>query len=115
MAHSSLFEHIKLRKLVRRLGMPRPHVVGHLECLTHYVSHHHPTGDITGLADEDIELAAEWEGEPGAFVAAAIAERFVDRDEEGTRIHDWMDWAPDWVKKRVRRAAAASRTERPSQ
>lgn len=111
MATSALFTSIKLVKLTRRLGIPRPHVIGHLECLTHYVSHHHATGDISSLTDEDIELAAEWNGEPGAFVDAAVTERFIDRDEAGTRIHDWQEWCPEFVKKRIKRMGGQQKPE----
>lgn len=107
MAHSALFEHVKLKKLCKALGIPKPHAVGHLEFLAHYVSQHNVTGDISNLSDDEIELAAEWTGEPGKFTAAAIGCRFVDRDASGTRLHDWPQWAPEWVKKRLARLTTA--------
>ena len=104
MAHSALFEHVKLRKLCRLLSIPRPHAIGYLECLTHYVGDHHYDGDLSSLSDDDIEEAAEWQGEPGKFLAACIEVRLIDRDAAGTRLHDWLDWRPDYVRKRAWRA-----------
>ena len=114
MAHSALFSHIKLRLLCQDLGIPKPHAVGYLEFLTHYVCTHHIDGDLSTLNDAEIEMAAEWEGEPGAFLRAAIARRFIDRDDEGTRIHDWIDWCPDWVKKRLVRLCKCTVEELPA-
>lgn len=108
MAHTALFGHVKLTKLVKALDCPRPHVIGYWECLCNYVATHNVDGNISNLTDDEIELAAEWVGEPGKFIAAAIGCRFVDRDASGTRIHDWRDWAPEWVKKRIKRAEEAA-------
>jgi len=105
MAAIRLWEHRKLKILMLRLGLPRPHAIGLLECLAHYVALYHPTGDISKLTDEEIEVAAaEWTGEPGAFLRAAIEVGFIDRDEAGTRLHDWQDWCPAWVRRKSRQA-----------
>jgi len=107
MVHSALFEHVKLRKLCRLLSIPRPHAIGYLECLSHYVGNHHYDGDLSNMSDDDIEEAAEWQGEPGKFLAACIEVRLIDRDAAGTRLHDWLDWRPDYVRKRAQRRTTA--------
>lgn len=100
MAHSSLFNHVKLKRLASRLSVSRPTALGHLAYLWNYAGDCRMDGSLTGLQDEDIELAAEWEGKAGAFVEACIGSGFIDRDNDGTRIHDWDDWCPEYVKKR---------------
>lgn len=104
MAHSALFEHVKLRRLMKLLSIPRPHAIGYLECLVHWASGQPPyDGDLSKLSDDEIEAAAEWDGESGAFVSASIEVRLIDRDERGTRIHDFTDWCPVYVKMRRKR------------
>jgi hypothetical protein len=53
-----------------------------------------------------IELAAEWDGEPGVFAKAVCHpdHNFIDRREDGQfEIHDFYEHAPDYVKKRIDR------------
>lgn len=103
MAHSSCFNHVKLKKLAKLLKVGRPQALGHLEFFWHYCGDCHLDGDISGLTDSDIEMASEWRGKRGAFVGAALESGFIDRDSEGTRVHDWDQWAPDYIRKRLRR------------
>ncbi len=118
MAHSALFEHVKLKKLMRILEIPRPHAIGYWECLCRYVAENYPDGDISSMQTDEIEIAAEWEGVPGAYVGALIDCRFLDAlvpadallpgiCPEGTVlvVHDWLDWCPNWVKQRLKRLA----------
>lgn len=115
MAHTRLFEHVKLRNLCALLGLPRPHAVGHLECLAYYTATRAIDGDLSNLTDREIELAAEWIGpncKPGAFLGACLEARFIDRDADGaTRVHDWEDWCPDWVKKRLERLRSSGQLQ----
>lgn len=63
-------------------------------------------GDLKGLSDEDIELAADWEGEPGVFTAALRDVGFLDGDEGNSTVHDWAEHNP-WATNRGRRIEAA--------
>jgi hypothetical protein len=104
MAHSALFEHVKLKRLMRILGIPRPHAIGYLECLAHWAGGQPPyDGDLSKLDDDEIEAVAEWEGLSGAFIKACITCRFIDRDAQGTRIHDFTDWCQVYIKMRRKR------------
>lgn len=71
----------------------------------HYVGDHHCDGDISAMSDVEIELSAEWDGPNGAFVAACICTGWIDRDSDGTRVHDWLEWTPDYIRKRHSRRA----------
>lgn len=101
-----IFDHPKFARLVDELGIPAPHVLGHLDFMWHsaHARADEPLGDA-----RDVELAAEWTGEPGAFAAALHRVRFLD-DEGGAtpcfRVHDLYDHAPEAVKKRIDRAEA---------
>jgi hypothetical protein len=82
------------------LGLPRPHVLGHLELMwaVGYASGEPVLGD-----ELDVELAAEWTGERGDLVRALSdpAVRLLDRCDDGRyAIHDLHDHAPRYVKDR---------------
>jgi hypothetical protein len=85
-------EHPKFRKLVKLLGVPIPHAWGYLECLwsVGYASGNPVVGDAF-----DVELAAQYPGEPGTLLDALLACRLIDRLDDGRyQIHDLMDNAP---------------------
>lgn len=103
MPRPTLFDHPKFQRLAKILSMPRPHVLGHLEFMWRvgYSSGNAIIGD-----EIDVELAAEWAGEPGAFVRALCdpAIRLLDKGEDGRyEIHDLHDHAPRYVQERWRK------------
>lgn len=104
MPKPSLFDHPKFKRLVRRLALPAPYVLGHLEYLWRVGC---STGNPVIGDDLDIELAAEWQGESGVLAAALVEERFVDRRLEDGRleIHDLFENAPEYVARRADREA----------
>ena len=91
------FNHHKTIKLKKRIGNDG------VLCLLHlwaYIAKARPSGDISGMTDEDIEISAGWEGDNGIFVCAAVDCGYLDRDESGYSIHDWREhnpWAADAV------------------
>ncbi|HBM28040.1 MAG TPA: hypothetical protein DDZ92_03960, partial [Halomonas sp.] len=94
--------HPKTKKLIRRIGEGGAF---RLVCLFLWVAGNRSSGDLEGLTDEDIELAVDWTGEPGAFVAALADVGFLD-GAEGTRsVHDWAEHNP-WA------AGAEARSEK---
>ncbi len=110
---TALPAHPKTRKLRKRLG---PTSCWSLICLFLWVAANRWTGDLTGLSDEDIELAAEWDGEPGAFVRALVEVGFLDGEALKFTVHDWHEHNP-WAATRgmrieAARKAAAVRWER---
>lgn len=55
-------------------------------------------GDLTTFSDAEIAEAAGWGADPEHFVAALVAcggtmrQGFLERDGEGTRVHDWSEY-----------------------
>lgn len=90
---TALPSHPKTKKLMRRLGHGG---AWKLICLFLWAAANKPSGDLSGMSDEDIELAVDWDGEEGAFVSALVEVGFLDGQESGRSIHDWQDhnrWA----------------------
>lgn len=94
--------HPKTKKLRRRLGDSGP-----LACMYLFLwaAANRSDGDLSGMSDEDIELAVDWQGGAGEFVAEMAAVGFLDGDEGSRRIHDWAKHNP-WA------AGAEGRSER---
>lgn len=94
--------HPKTKKLIRRLGEGG---AWRLVCLFLWVAQSRPDGDLSGMTGEDIELAADWQGEEGSFIKALIEVGFVDGEEGAHSIHDWQEHNP-WA------AGADARSEK---
>lgn len=75
--NTGLPTHPKTKKLIRRLG---PGAGWSLVCLILWARANRPDGDLSGMSDEDIELASDWAGENDAFVAALVTVGFLDGD-----------------------------------
>ena len=110
---TALPSHPKTRKLRKRLG---PSGCWSLICLFLWVAANRWNGDLNGLSNEDIELAAEWDGEPEAFVGALVEVGFLDGEALKFTVHDWHEHNP-WAAARgmridAARKAAAVRWER---
>ncbi|WMD23057.1 hypothetical protein RAS12_11985 [Achromobacter seleniivolatilans] len=88
-----LASHPKTKKLIRRVGGDG---AWRLVCLFLWCAANRPDGNLVGLSDEDIELAVDWAGDEGAFVAALHDVGFLDGDELSREIHDWAEHNP-WV------------------
>lgn len=94
--------HPKTKKLMRRLGAAGPWA---LICLFLWARMNRADGDLSGMTDEDIELAADWSGDDGALVSALVSVGFIDGSECERSIHDWAEHQP-WS------AGAEDRSER---
>lgn len=88
---TGLPSHPKTKKLVRRLG---PGAAWSLVCLFLWAASNRSDGDLTGMSDEDIELAADWDGEVGTLVRELVQVRFLDGDSGARSIHDWCEHNP---------------------
>jgi hypothetical protein len=114
MALPGLADHPKFRKLVKLLNLPVPYAWGLLECLwsVGYASGNPVIGDAA-----DVELAAQYPGQPGTLCDALVTCRLLDVNTDGHyEIHDLIENAPDYVKARIRmRKRRASNMRKPSE
>ena len=98
MARPGFRQHPKLRRLAHLLNVALPYAWGLCECLwdTAYQSGNPFLGDSV-----DVELAAEYPGEPGTLTKALLAVNLIDETEPGNyQIHDLHENAPEFVKSR---------------
>lgn len=102
---TSFFGHPKIVKLRRRLG---DHGIVSLLRLYSFVTGNRPDGDLTGMSDEDIEIAAAFEGAPGVLVRELFDLRLLDGQSWTYRVHDWVEHNP-WVANRGQRIDKARR------
>lgn len=92
--------HPKTKKLIKRGGQAAG---WNLICLFLWVSQNKPDGDLSGMSDEDIEIAAGWEGEDGGLVKLLSEVRFLDGVQGAYTVHDWEQHNP-WAAGAVRRS-----------
>lgn len=97
--------HPKTVKLQRRLGATG---CWSLVCLFLWVADNRPDGDLSGMSDEDIEIAAGWSGDPNTFVGALVEVGFLDGQDSVRSIHDWVEHNP-WAATRGERVAKAKK------
>lgn len=97
--------HPKTHKLRRKAG---DIAVLNLLQLWSFVAMNRPDGNLSGLDVDDIEIAAGWAGEPGAFVDTLSALGFLDGEPGAFRVHDWMDHN-DYAAKAEERSAKAKK------
>ena len=99
---TGLSSHPKTKKLIRALGQGG---AWNLICLITWAAANRSDGDLAGMTVEDIELAADWLGDEGAFVSELVRVRFLDQDGENYALHDWAEHNP-WA------AGAEARSEK---
>jgi len=83
----------KTKKLKRRGGLE---MVDCLIALWIWSAQNRPCGNLSGLDEEDIELAADWNGEQGVFYRTLVDLGWLDESESGCELHDWHEHQP-WV------------------
>lgn len=103
-SHQSLANHRKLMRLCAQLGVSRPQAIGHLHLLWWWaLDNVGPDGDLGDITDEELAMAAQWDGDPHEFADALTRSGFVDVHEDGSRwLHDWWDYAGKLLDKRAR-------------
>ena len=101
----SFFDNRKILKLERRLGAK---AVLNLQRLWMHTAKNNPKGVLIGFDDDDIELAARWDGERGAFIREILCLQLLEAIEGGFAIHDWEDAQP-WAFNSDTRAQRATK------
>lgn len=87
------FTHPKTVKLERRLGLE---AVKALMVLWTWAARNRPDGDLSGLENEDIEIAAGWTGEVNKLASTLNALGWLDGEPGTLRLHEWQEHNP-WV------------------
>lgn len=100
---TALPQHPKTKKLIRRLGEG---AAWYFVRLLLFATQSKPDGDLSGMTDEDLEIAVDWRGEPGAFISALAEVGFLDGEEGERSIHDWHEHNP-WAAGSTARSARA--------
>lgn len=110
--HQSVWTHRKTFLMSAALGVDDTAAVGHLARLWCWgIDNAGEQGELTGLPDAAIALAAGWKKKPDVFVAALVSSGYVD-DVAGVRaLHDWDSYAGRLLRKRAANAQRA-RTSR---
>lgn len=101
------YRHPKIVKLRRRLGGS---AIASLTQLWTYAGEERPSGRLTGMDVEDIEIAAGWDGEFGQFVAEMTDLRLLDLEAGIYSVHDWAEnnpWASGADARRAKAKFAA--------
>ena len=97
------FDHPKTIKLQRRIGLDG---VMSLIKLWLWCRINRPSGILSGMDIEDIEIAAKWTGEHGTFVNEALTLGWLELNEDTYALHDWED-NNGWAAKTEERSNAA--------
>ena len=71
------FDHPKVKRLAKSLGVPLYGSRGICEGLWHFAAKHAPQGDVGRWSDSEIAEAIDWDGEPKALVDGLVACRFL--------------------------------------
>lgn len=96
--------HPKTKMLLKRNG---PEAVLRLLYLILWARANRSDGDLSGMSDEEIELAVDWPGGTGLLMRALRDHRFIDGPEGESHLHDWADHQPWAVGSDDRRQRAA--------
>ncbi len=89
--------------LAEALKISEAQAVGHLHFFWWWAMDNAPDGVLLH-SERAIARAGFWEGDPEEFVAALVAQGWIDLDKESGKmtIHDWFDFAGKYAVKRVR-------------
>lgn len=107
-SHQTLSRHQKLLRAARMLRVDRHKLIGHLHELWWWGLDNVPAnGDLAGLSDREIAVAAQWPGDAAAarrFVKTLTDVGFIDRDRSSRYLHDWWDYAGKLAARRAKDA-----------
>lgn len=97
--------HTKMKRLCRRLDLPRYVGMGIMEALWHLTATEAICGDIGKLSNEDIALGIDYRGDENALIEALTIAGWLDRDPTNRlMVHDWWDHCEDAVHMKMARS-----------
>jgi len=98
--HQSVAQHRKTLEMADGLGVEHHEVIGHLSLLWLWALDNSSDGLLLA-SPRTLARVANWKGDAQAFVDAAVATGFLDRDAAGAlTIHDWSDHMGALLEKR---------------
>lgn len=109
-SHQALLTHRKTGRLARALSISKVTAIGHLHAFWWWCLDNTEDGELRHIDDEDLADGAMWEDDPKVFLGALIASGFVDTDANGTKVHDWNDYAGKLIERRIRNRNAMRAT-----
>lgn len=83
------WRHPKTKKLIRRTGLEGARS---LQILWLWAVVNRPDGNLAGMDDEAIELAADWEGEEGRLASTLVDVAFLDGKAGERSLHGWLEY-----------------------
>ena len=95
--------HPKFRRLQKKLKLPTYAVAGLLELVwmltTQFAAE---DGDLTRFSAQEIGDYCDYEGDADSLVDALVETKWLDRDADSLRVHDWVDHRPSFIEDRIR-------------
>lgn len=101
-SHQTLREHPKVYYFMDLLEIEKPQAVGHLHLFWWWCVDYASDGQLKHN-DLQIARAAEWSGDPKAFVEALIKANFLDRTNGVLTVHDWLEFCGALMERRIKR------------
>jgi hypothetical protein len=97
----------KILRLERKAGAEGCWALMKLWC---WVGENRPDGNLAGLADEDLELAINWNGAK-SLIPVLVELKLLDGEPAAYRVHDWQSRQP-FVAARAQRQEQARQNAR---
>lgn len=96
--------HPKFKRLQKKLKLPTYAVAGLLELLWMLTAQYSPEdGELTRFSAEEIADYCDFEGDSDSLVDALVEARWLDRDADSLRVHDWADHRPGYIEERIQK------------
>lgn len=93
-SHQELRNHPKIKRMANRLHISTAAAVGHIHFLWWWAMDYAPYGDITDFDAFEITDAAGFDTERAdEFRNVLIDVGFIDNDENGLFLHDWLEYS----------------------
>ena len=101
-SHQTLLNHPKLASVCQTLDAERATIIGHLHIMWWWCVDYALDGELH-YTNAQIAAGAGWTKNADEFVNALVDAGFLDRDESGLRVHDWLDFCGTLISKRLER------------
>lgn len=95
-SHQELLDHPKTLRLSNMLKIKPSQTIGHLMCLWWWSLKYAEDGVLARFKNDDLSLAARFDGNPDDFVNALVDSKFLD--DSPLRVHDWVRYAGTWLR-----------------